>query len=163
MTRQLVLAFFPDLVSAEATASVLKESGVASHDAIGVLAIDPAGNLIEDKVGASSVAAGAGIGAALLILGPAMLGFGAAAAVVGGGVGVAGGAVGGSLHHKGLKLSDEDKARISGELSAGNAAVGVLAEADEAAAVQDKLTELGGAPTAHEVVDEQALAAAVTD
>jgi hypothetical protein len=116
-----------------------------------------------EKVGATSVAAGVGIGACLLVLGPAALGFGAATAVVGGGVGMVGGAVGGSLHHKGLKLSDEDKARIAGELGAGKAAVGVLAHADESAAVQAKLAELGGAAAAHEVVDEAAVRAGAVE
>ena len=67
------------------------------------------------------------------------------------------------MHHKGLKLSDEDKARISAELEAGKAAVGVLAEAEEAPAVQAKPSELRGAPTAHDVVDEGALRDSVQD
>ena len=69
-----------------------------------------------DKVGARSWGVGAGVGARLVLLGPAALG-----------VGLVGGTLAGGLHHKGLKLSDEDKARISADLSAGKAAVGVLA------------------------------------
>jgi hypothetical protein len=161
--KHLVLAFFADEATADAAAFSVKESGVAHGDAIGVLALDPSGELAVEKVGATSVAAGVGIGACLLVLGPAALGFGAATAVVGGGVGMVGGAVGGSLHHKGLKLSDEDKARIAGELGAGKAAVGVLAHADESAAVQAKLAELGGAAAAHEVVDEAAVQAGAVE
>ena len=67
-----------------------------------------------DKVGARSWGAGAGIGAGLVVLGPAALG-----------VGILGGTAAGGLHHKGLRLSDEDKARISADLGAGKAAVGV--------------------------------------
>jgi len=117
-----------------------------------VLVQDAAGNLKVDKVGARSWAAGAGIGACLLVLGPAMLG-----------VGILGGTAGGGLHHKGLKMSDADKARISGDLSAGKAAVGVLAKMDQAPAVQAKLTELGGATSGHDVVDEAALQAAAAE
>ena len=161
--KHLVLAFFADAPTADAAALTVKESGVADGDAIGVLALGPDGNLDVEKVGATSVAAGVGIGACLLVLGPAFLGFGAAAAVVGGGVGMAGGAVGGSMHHKGLKLSDEDKAAIAADLTAGKAAVGVLAHADEAAAVQATLAELGGTAAAHEVVDEAAVQAGAAE
>ena len=80
------------------------------------------------------------------MLGPAALG-----------VGVVGGTLAGGLHHKGLKLSDEDKARISADLGAGKAAVGVLARIGDAPMIQQRLTELGGATSSHDVVDEAAL------
>ncbi|HEY5169195.1 MAG TPA: hypothetical protein VIK03_07370 [Thermoleophilia bacterium] len=150
--KQLVLSFFADEPAADAAALALKDSGIASGDAIGLLVQDAAGDLKVDKVGARSWAAGAGIGACLLVLGPAMLG-----------VGILGGTAGGGLHHKGLKMSDADKARISGDLSAGKAAVGVLAKMDQAPAVQAKLTELGGATSGHDVVDEAALQAAAAE
>ncbi len=161
--KHLILAFFADEATADAAAETVKESGVTHGDAIGILVLDEAGNLVVEKVGATSVAAGVGVGAALLVLGPAMLGYGAATAIVGGGVGMAGGAAGGSLHHKGLKLSDEDKSRIAAELGAGKAAVGVLAHADQAAAVEAKLAELGGTPSSHEVVEEAEVAAAAAE
>ena len=101
-TKQLILAFFADEPAAETAALALKDSGVAESDAIGILVLDATGSVVVDKVGATSVAAGAGVGAALLVLGPFLLGVGVA--VVGGGIGMAGGALGGSLHHKGLKL-----------------------------------------------------------
>lgn len=157
--KMLILAFFADEPAAEAAAMSLTSSEVAESDAIGVLVTDASGKLAIDKVGATSVAAGAGVGAALLVLGPATLGFGLGAAIVGGGVGMAGGALGGAMHHKGLKLSGEDKARIAAELTAGKAAVGVLAHPDQAAAIHAQLTELGGSATAHDVVDEAALQA----
>ena len=161
--KHLILAFFADEAAADSAAFAVKDSGIAAGDAIGILALDPSGNLAVEKVGATSVAAGVGVGACLLVLGPAFLGYGAATAVVGGGVGMVGGAVGGSLHHKGLKLSDEDKARITAGLTSGQAAVGVLAKADQAPAVQAKLDELGGSPTTVEVVDDAAVAAAATE
>ena len=147
--KQLVLSFFADEPAADAAALALKDSGVASGDAIGLLVLDAAGNVKVDKVGARSWAAGAGIGACLLVLGPALLG-----------VGLVGGTVAGGLHHKGLKMTDEDKTRISRDLGAGKAAVGALAKIDQAPAVQAKLTELGGATSSHDVVDEAELQAA---
>ena len=150
--KQLVLSFFADEPAADAGALALKDSGIASGDAIGLLVLDATGNLKVDKVGARSWAAGAGIGACLLVLGPAMLG-----------VGILGGTAAGALHHKGLKMSDEDKARISGDLGAGKAAVGVLAKIVDAPAIQAKLTELGGVTSSHEVVDEAALQAAAAE
>src|SRR4249920_1312882 len=114
--KQLVLSFFADEPAAETAATTLKDSGAASGDAVGLLVVDAEGNLRQEKVGARSWGAGAGIGACLLVLGPAALG-----------VGIIGGTAAGGLHHKGLKLDDEDKARISTALGAGKAAVGVLA------------------------------------
>ena len=148
-TKQLVLSFFPDEAAADAAAETLKDSEITSGDATGILVLDAAGDLKVDKVGARSWGAGAGVGACLLVLGPAALG-----------VGIVGGTLGGGLHHKGLKLSKEDGARISAELGAGKAAVGVLARMDDAPVIQDRLTGLGGATSSHDVVDEPALQAA---
>jgi hypothetical protein len=147
--KQLVLSFFADEPAADAAAAALKDSGTTSGDAIGILVLDAAGDLNVDKIGSRSWGAGAGIGACLLVLGPAMLG-----------VGLIGGTAAGGLHHKGLKLSDLDKQRISSELGAGKAAVGVLAPMGEATAVQDRLTGSGGATSSHDVVDEAALQSA---
>ena len=89
--RQLVLSFFGNEAEADAAAMTLKDSGLTSGDAMGILVLDGPVDLKIDKVGARSTAAGAGVGACLLVLGPAALG-----------VGIVGGAVGGALHHKGL-------------------------------------------------------------
>jgi len=147
--KQLVLSFFGDEALADAAAAALKDSGQASGDAIGILVLDDAGNLKVDKAGARSWGAGAGIGACLFVLGPAALG-----------VGLIGGTAAGGLHHKGLKLSDEDKERIAGDLGAGKAAVGVLARMGEGDAIRDALTASGGTTSSHDVVDEAALQAA---
>jgi hypothetical protein len=48
-------------------------------------------------------------------------------------------------------MSDEDAARVSQELDAGHAAVGVLAWDSETEAVADKLKELAGTPQTYEV------------
>jgi len=141
--RQLVLAVFPDEPAADSAAAALKDSGIADGDAIGILALDGKGKLKQDKVGARSTGKGAAIGAVLFLAGPAILG-----------VGVIGGTAAGALHHKNLGLSDADKARLTVELNAGKAAVGVLTHDDTAPAISDRLTQLGGTPEAHELTDE---------
>ena len=113
--RQLILAVFADEGRAATAAAALKDSGIAHGDAIGVLAVDSKGKLKQDKVGARSTGKGAAIGGVLFLAGPAILG-----------VGVLGGTAAGALHHKNLGLSDGDKARLTVELNAGKAAVGVL-------------------------------------
>lgn len=147
--KQLVLSFFSNEPAADAAATDLKDSGASSGDAIGILVLDATGNVKVDKVGARSWGAGAGIGACLLLLGPAALG-----------VGIVGGTAAGGLHHKGLKLSDDDRARIASNLNAGQAAVGVLAKIDDAPGIQARLTQLGGATSGHDVDDEAAVQAA---
>ena len=82
--RQLVLSFFDDEAEADAAARTLKDSGLTSGDAMGILVLDGPVDLKIDKVGARSTAAGAGIGACLLVLGPAALGVGIVGGTVGG-------------------------------------------------------------------------------
>ena len=147
--RQLVLAFFPDEPAADNAAGALKDSGIAHGDAIGILALDSDGKLKQDKIGARSTHKGAAIGGVIAVFSTAVLG----PAVV------AGVAVG-ALHHKNLGLSDADKARLTVELNAGKAAVGVMAHSDTAPAISDKLTQLGGTSESHDVTDEAMEAAA---
>jgi hypothetical protein len=65
----------------------------------------------------------------------------------------------GALHHKNLGLSDADKARLTVELNAGKAAVGVMAHFDTAPAISDRLIQLGGTPERYELTDEARQAA----
>jgi hypothetical protein len=150
--RQLVLAVFPDELAADSAALALKKSGVAHGDAIGILALDSNGKLKQDKVGARSTGKGAAIGGVIAVFTTALLG----PAVL---TGVAVGA----LHHKNLGLSDADKARLTVELNAGKAAVGVMAHFDTAPAVFDRLAQLGGEPERYELSDEAVEAAGVAD
>ncbi len=150
--RQLVLAVFPDEPAADSAAAALKDSGIADGDSIGILALDDDGKLKQDKVGARSAGKGAAIGGVIAVFSTALLG----PAVL------AGTAVG-ALHHKNLGLSDGDKARLTVELQAGKAAVGVMAHPDTASAIADRLTQLGGAPERHEVSDEALQAAEAAD
>jgi hypothetical protein len=151
----VVLGIFKDEAAADAAALTLKDSGLASGDAIGVLVLDERGEVDVEKVGKRSMGKGAGIGLALALFTP-----------VGLGVGVIGGGLLGALHHKGLGLDREDRDRIGEELAGGKAAVGVLAPVAEADAVTAKITDLGGAAESHAVTDEaleEAHAAATAD
>jgi hypothetical protein len=56
-------------MAADSAAASLKGSGLAKHEAIGVLAVDAKGKLKEDKVGARSTKKGAGVGAVLWLCG----------------------------------------------------------------------------------------------
>ena len=141
--KTLVLGIFNDEILADTAAAALKDSGLTSDDAMGVLVLDEKGEVKADKVGTRSTGKGAGIGLALALFTP-----------VGLGVGVIGGALLGKLHHKGLGLDQADRDRIGAELTNGKAAVGVLAPVAEAEAVTAKLTELGGASESHTVTDE---------
>jgi hypothetical protein len=150
--RQLVLAVFSDELAADSAAVALKESGIADGDAVGILVLDAAGKLKQDKVGAHSTGKGAAIGGVIAVFSTALLG-----------PAVLGGVAVGALHHKNLGLSDADKARLSVELSAGKAAIGVMAHFDTAPAISDRLTQLGGTPERHELNDEALEAAGAAD
>ena len=146
--QQLVLAFFENEAAADEAVNQLKGWDKASKEvklgAIGVLVKDDKGKIKTQKLGARKTATGAilfGL-AGLLSGGLTVLG----GAVIGGVVG--------ALFHKGLGMSKDDLARIDGDLNGGKAAVGVLADADKAAAVSAKLAELGGKPESHEVSEE---------
>jgi uncharacterized membrane protein len=151
--QQLVLAFFDTEDAADQAAKALKDWEKATEymklDAIGVLIKDDDGKVKEHKLGKRAGERGMGIGVAL----------GVVAAIPTGGLSLVGGLLGGAgggaaigeFFHKGLKMTDEDSARIGRELDAGRAAVGVLAWDSESDAVSEKLKELGGTPETHEV------------
>src|SRR4051794_39565368 len=149
--RQLVLAVFPDELAADSAAAALKDSGIAHGDAIGILVLDADGKLKQDKVGAHSTGKGAAIGGVIGVFSAAFLG-----------PAVLGGMAVGALHHKNLGLSDADKSRLTVELNAGKAAVGVMAHYDTAPAGSDRLTQLGGAPESHDLSDDALEAADAT-
>jgi hypothetical protein len=156
--KQLVLAIFADEAAADAAVTSLKSWAEVTKGiwlgAIGVLVVDEAGHLKEHKLGARSGGKGAGIGLLLAVVAPPTLL-----------VGMAGGSILGHFHHKGLRLSAEDRERIGGELQGGKAAVGVLVIPDEVDAISAWLTELGGAVETHEATEEalEAVAATASD
>ena len=146
--KQLVLAFFANEAAADKAASSLKQWDKASKEvklgAIAVLVKDDKGKIKTEKLGQRTTGAGAVLGSiAVVLTGGVSLLWGAA-----------GGAILGAFFHKGLGLSKDDLTRIDGELDGGKAAVGILANPDEAAGVTAKLAELGGVPETHEVSDE---------
>jgi hypothetical protein len=142
----VVLGIFEDEMAAESALDSLKAwdklDDQVKLQAMGVLVLDEKGEVKTHKMGRRTVGKGAGIGLILGMLTP----IGLAAGVVGGGL------VGG-LHRKGLGFNEKDRDRISVELTGGKAAVGVLAKADEAPAIAEKMEELGGKPEAHAVSD----------
>src|SRR3954453_3494404 len=150
--RTLVLATFANEAAADAAADALGQDETTDRDAIGVLALDSKGKLKVDKVGARTGGKGAGVGAALWLLGP-----------VGMVAGVAGGAAVGALHHKGLKLDDSDRDRITSELADGKAAVGALVREEDVSAVSSRLPDLGGPPEAQAAVSEDELEASASE
>lgn len=153
--KQLVLAIFADEAAADAAVDALKAWEKTNNVAprpVGVLVVDDKGRIKEHKLGQTAGGKGAGIGLVLAALTPPTLI-----------AGIVGGALVGHFHHKGLGLSDADRERIASELSGGKAAVGVLVEyTEEAAMISGKLAELGGTPETHAVTDEalEAVAAA---
>ena len=152
---RLVLAIYGDEAAADAAAASLmaweKANDVVPRP-VGVLVADDAGRIKEHKLGQRSGKKGAGIGLVLAVIAPPTL----LAGIVGGGIL-------GHFHHKGLGLSEADRERIAAELAGGKAAIGVLVETDdEAAMISRELADLGGSPEVHEVSDEalEAVAAA---
>jgi hypothetical protein len=146
--KQLVLAFFANEAAANKAVKEIKGWDKASKEvklgAIGVLVKDDKGKIKTDKLGKRKTGTGAVLGAlAAFLSGGITLLWGAAV-----------GGILGAFFRKGLGLSKDDLARIDSELDGGKAAVGILAEPDEAAGVSAKLAELGGAPETHEVSDE---------
>jgi uncharacterized membrane protein len=147
--KRVVLSIFESETAADEAVVALKNSRVASNDAIGVLVLDDEGKVKAHKVGSHSFFKGAGIGLVLGLLGPVGIGLG-----LGIGMGATTGGVLGMLHHKGLGLKESDRDRINAELSNGKAAVGVLAEWDEAGPIESILTDLGGVSEVHAASDE---------
>src|SRR3954453_22841780 len=147
--KRIVLSIFESETAADEAVVALKNSGVAKNDAIGILVLDESGKVKAHKVGSHSVMKGAGIGFMLGLLGPVGIGLG-----LGLGMGATTGGALGLLHHKGLGLDDGDRDRIGAGLSSGKAAVGVLAEWDEAGPIESILTDLGGVSEVHPASDE---------
>jgi hypothetical protein len=155
---RLVLAIYGDEAAADAAAASLmawEKANDVVHRPVGVLVSDDSGQIKEHKLGQRSGKKGAGIGLVLAVIAPPTL----LAGIVGGGIL-------GHFHHKGLGLTDADRERIAAELAGGKAAIGVLVETDdEAAMISRELADLGGSLEVHEVSDEalEAVAAAAPD
>lgn len=142
--KQVVLAVFDNEEAADkAVAALDGEDKITKHEAVGVLVMDDKGKIKTHKMGAGSTGKGASIGLVLALLTP-----------VGLGVGVVGGGIIGKLRRKGMKLTEEDRNRITTELKEGHAVVGVLAPPDKAVGVTTQLVNSGGRVESHETTDE---------
>ena len=142
--RTLVLAIFEDEAAADNAAAALKDSGLTSADAIGVLAVDAAGKLKEEKVGARSTGKGAGRGERRCSSSARRRSASECWVV----------RRPGPCTTKGLGLTSSDRERIGRELTNGNAAVGVLTPFNESSMISARLGELGGASEEHTVSDQ---------
>jgi uncharacterized membrane protein len=151
----LVLAFFDTEDAADRAAKAMRDWEKATEymkvDAVGVLVKGKDGKVKEHKLGKRAGKRGMGIGVVLgLIAAIPSGGLSLAGGVLGG---AAGGGVTGEFFHKGLKMTDEDTARIGREMDAGHAAIGVLTWDFETESVSKKLAGLGGTPETHEVAN----------
>jgi len=150
--KQLVLAIFKDEAAAESAVGMLRD-GIDDYTEIdlgpiGILTLDEKGKIKERRMGQRSGGKGAAIGLAVAAVTPVGL-----AAIVGG-------AAIGHFRQQAPGFSAEEQARITGELSGGKAALGVIVAPDKATLMQEILTDLGGKAEAHTVSDETLAAAA---
>lgn len=143
--QQLVLAIYSSESQADQAAKLIRNWEKASDhmkvDGIGVLVKDKEGKIKQHKLGKQAGRKGLGVGVVLGLL--AAIPTGGLSAVGAAAGGAVGGGIIGRFFHKGLKLTDEQVARLHDELDAGQAMVGVLAWDFEAERVKDKLVDLG--------------------
>ena len=139
--KALVLSLFADEEAADEAVESLRAWDKLDDDvklnAIGTIVLDEDGKVKIHKVGRIwDAAKGVGAGAVATILAgwiisplllPAISGVF-------------------ELHRKNLRVTPEQRERLSAELKNGKAAVAVLITREEVAAVLAKLTELGGSP-----------------
>lgn len=141
---QLLIAYFPTKETAEKAAQELKdwdkEYERIKLGAMGIVSIDDEGHVKTEKIGTRATGTGAKWG----IL------AGAVAGILTGGIGLIGGAlaglavgsVAGSLVHRGLGMSDEEKQNLEQHLRSGGVALAVIAHEDEAEAAESILSAL---------------------
>lgn len=154
----LVLAMFDTESAADEAAAALKAWDKANDQVqlsgIGVLAKDELGDIKQHKIGPAQGRKGVGVGMLLGVVAAIPTGGLSLLPGLAGGA-IAGGAVG-SAFHKGFRdLSKADAERITHELDAGHAVVGVLTPPDQADTVLAKLAEHGGRTESHEVSDDE--------
>jgi len=141
---QLLIAYFPDKVSAEKAAQELKEwdkeYAAIKLGAMGIISSDDKGHVKTEKIGSRATSEGAKWGVLA----------GAVAGIFTGGIGLVGGAlaglavgsVAGAMFHRGLGMSDVEKQNLEAHLAAGGVALAVMAHEDEAEAAESGLQAL---------------------
>lgn len=154
-SKSVIIAIFPGADKADRAANMLKDWDKARDDiklgGVGILTWEN-GKIQTRKIGGRATGTGAKWGVAL----------GAVTGILSGGVtliggavaGAVGGAVLGSLFHKSLGLSDADWNNLERKLKTGEAALVVMADADQVAATKDELSGLGGAVEEYQVPEE---------
>ena len=157
--KRVVFALFENEAAADAAVSSLKTWDKLDDDVkikgIGVLALDEDGKLKIHKVGPRrGIVKGVATGAVVVVLAGYLL----SPLVLPTAFGVYG------ATRRGLRMSDERREELASEIKNGKAAVGVIVTEAEAAAVFDKLIELGGSAEDLELTPElQADAAEVPE
>lgn len=153
--KGVVYAMFADEAAADDAVTSLKAWDHLDDDvklsAIGIMVLDEHGKLKVHKVGRRrGIAKGVGIGAIVVVL--------AGYLITPLGLPVALG-VAGATRAPLKPLSAERRAQIAAELESGGAAVGVLVAFEQAAAVSEKLADLGGRTETLELTPELEAAA----
>lgn len=155
--NNVVIAYFPGADKADAAASQLKAWDKDEKDlklgGIGILTSED-GKLKTRKVGTRDTGAGAGWGT---VLGATIGVLSGGVTLIGGAlIGATAGAATGALFHKGLGLSDDDKANLEKKLADGGAAVVTMAGDADVEAVKAELNTVGGDVENYQVPDDSA-------
>ena len=155
--NNVVIAYFASADAADKAGAQLKAWDKDDKDVkLGGIAIltEENGKLKKHKVGTRDEGKGAAWGTAI----------GAVAGVLSGGVtlvggalvGAVGGTATGSLFHKGIGLSDDDKAELEKKLKSGGAAVVTMVADADVEAAQTELNGAGGDVDNYKVPDDSA-------
>jgi uncharacterized membrane protein len=159
--NRLVVAYFPNVGAAEATAEDLKEWDDADDaiklGAIAILTLNPkTGEIHADEIGETHVKSGALWGTAIGgVIGILTGGIGLIPALL---IGAGGGAALGALNNKSVGISDTEKESIVSRLRDGLVALAVMADDFEVDATLKKMVELGGRAESYVVPAETATA-----
>jgi uncharacterized membrane protein/predicted flap endonuclease-1-like 5' DNA nuclease len=153
--RNLIVAYFPDADAADAAARQLKHWDKGTKEVklggVGIIT-QKKGKLKTHYVGARAGGTGAKLGTILGATGGLATGVMVLTGVLTGGIGLIPGAiaglavgtVGGSLFHKRIGMTDEDRARLEAFLKNGGAALAVMADDAEVAPTKAEIASLGG-------------------
>jgi uncharacterized membrane protein len=152
--RNLILSYFPSADDALAAAGKLKDwdkkQSAIKLGGMGIITMKN-GKLKTKKVGAR---AGGQLSKWGMILGATAGIFSGGITLVGGAIaGLAAGAIGGSLFHRDLGMTDDDRSRMESRLETGGAAVAVMVDDAELEPTRAELHTLGGATENYVVPD----------
>lgn len=163
--RNLIVAYFPSVEAADEAGRQLKhwdkEEKEIKLGGMGIIT-EKDGKLKTHLVGARAGGTGAKWGTILGATGGLATGIMVATGVLTGGIGLipgaiaglAAGAVGGSLFHKRVGMSDEDRARLEAHLRSGGAALAVMTDAFEVEPTKAEIASLGGNVEHYLIPDE---------